>query len=109
MGFCDFSGDTVWKKFLDQLRYVTISNLSSNNLGHSLSDLFNLLRLGISSLTDLVSLFLGKSSNEDSQVVVIGSFYINMALDSRLPFFNHRESLSLVKFMPWKFKIQCLP
>jgi len=93
-GFGDVAGDGVWKEFLDQLWDIAVGNLFGDDFSHLLSDLFDLLGLGVGGLFDLaLGLFLGESNNEHSKVVVVGSFGVNGALDHGLPFFDHTAHL----------------
>jgi len=93
-GLGDIGGDAVWQQFLDQFWNVAVGNLFADDFGHLLSDLFDLLALGVGGLFDLaLALFLGESNNEDSEVVVVGGFGINGALDHSLPFFDHTAHL----------------
>jgi len=93
--FRDVSSNRIRKEFLDKFRDVAVGNLSGDDLGHSLSDLFDLLRLSVSGFFHLVSLslLLGESGDKHSQMIVVGGFNINVALDSRLPFLDHRAHL----------------
>ena len=89
-GLGDIGGDAVWQQFLDQFWNVTVGNLFADDFGHLLSDLFDLLALGVGGLFDLaLALFFGESDDEDSEVVVVGGFGIDGALDHSLPFFDH--------------------
>jgi len=93
-GLGDIGGDAVWQQFLDQFWNVTVGNLFADDFGHLLSDLFDLLALGVGGLFDLaLALFLGESNNKNSEVVVVGGFGINGALDHSLPFFDHTAHL----------------
>jgi hypothetical protein len=88
--FGDIRSDAVWQELFDQLWHIAVGDLFADDFGHLLSDLFDLLTLGISGLFNLViTLFFSKSDNKDSKVVVIGGFSINGALDHSLPFFDH--------------------
>jgi len=92
--FGDVRGDAVWEEFLDQLWNVTVGDLFGDDLGHLLSDLFDLLALGVGGLFDLaVALFFGEGDDEDSEVVVVGGFAVNGALDHGLPFLDHTAHL----------------
>jgi len=87
-GLGDIRSDAVWQQFLDQFWNITVGDLFADDFGHLLSDLFDLLALGVGGLFDLaLALFLGESDDEDSEVVVVGGFGINGALDHSLPFF----------------------
>jgi len=93
-GLGDIGGDAVWQQFLDQFWNVTVGNLFADDFGHLLSDLFDLLALGVGGLFDLaLALFFGESNDEDSEVVVVGGFGIDGALDHSLPFFDHTAHL----------------
>jgi len=93
-GLGDIGGDAVWQQFLDQFWNVAVGNLFADDFGHLLSDLFDLLALGVGGLFDLaLALFLGESNNKNSEVVVVGGFGINGALDHSLPFFDHTAHL----------------
>jgi len=92
--FGDVRGDAVWEEFLDQLWNVTVGDLFRDDFGHLLSDLFDLLALGVGGLFDLaLALFFGESNDEHSEVVVVGGFGIDGALDHSLPFFDHTAHL----------------
>jgi hypothetical protein len=93
-GLGDIRSDAVWQQFLDQFWNITVGDLFADDFGHLLSDLFDLLALGVGGLFDLaLALFLGESDDEDSEVVVVGGFGINGALDHSLPFFDHTAHL----------------
>ena len=93
-GFGDVASNGVWEEFLDQLWDVAVGDLLGDDFGHLLSDLFDLLGLGVGGLFDLtLGLLLGESNNEHSQVVAVGGFGVNGALDQGLPFFDHTADL----------------
>lgn len=93
-GFGDVAGNGVWEEFLDQLWDVAVGDLFGDDFSHLLSDLFDLLGLGVGGLLDLaVGLLLGESNNEHSQVVSVGGFGIDSALDHGLPFLDHTAHL----------------
>jgi len=93
-GLGDVGSDAVWQELLDQLWNVAVGDLFADDFGHLLSDLFDLLALGISGLFDLsVALLLGESDNENSEVVVIGGLGVNGAGDHSLPFLDHTAHL----------------
>ena len=93
-GLGDIGGNAIWQQFLDQFWNVTVGNLFADDFGHLLSDLFDLLALGVGGLFDLaLALFFGESNNEDSEVVVVGGFAVNGALDHGLPFLDHTAHL----------------
>jgi len=93
-GFGDVACNGVWEEFLDQLWDVAVGDLLGDDFGHLLSDLFDLLGLGVGGLFDLtLGLLLGESNNEHSQVVAVGGFGVNGALDQGLPFFDHTADL----------------
>jgi len=90
----DIAGNAVWEELLDQLWHVTVGDLLGNNLGHLLSDLFDLLALGVGGLFDLVgALLLGEGNNKDSKVVVVGGLSVNGALNHSLPLLDHTAHL----------------
>jgi len=93
-GLGDIRSDAVWQQFFDQFWNITVGDLFADDFGHLLSDLFDLLALGVGGLFDLaLALFLGESNNENSKVVVVGGFSIDGALDHGLPFFDHTAHL----------------
>jgi len=93
-GLGDIAGNAVWEELLDQLWDITVGDLLGNDLGHLLSDLFDLLALGVGGLLDLVgALLLGESDDEHSKVVVIGGLSVNGALDHSLPLLDHTAHL----------------
>jgi len=93
-GLGDIAGDAVWEELLDQLWDVAVGDLLGNDLGHLLSDLFDLLALGVGGLLDLVgALLLGESDDKDSKVVVVGGLGVNGALDHSLPLLDHTAHL----------------
>jgi len=93
-GLGDIAGNAVWEELLDQLWDITVGDLLGNDLGHLLSDLFDLLALGVGGLFDLVgALLLGESNNKDSKVVVVGGLSVNGALDHSLPLLDHTAHL----------------
>lgn len=90
----DIAGNAVWEELLDELWDVAVGDLLGNNLGHLLSDLLDLLALGVGGLFDLVgALFLGESDDEDSKMVVVGGFSVNGALNHSLPLLDHTAHL----------------
>jgi len=93
-GLGDVRRDAVWQEFFDQLWHVAVGDLFADDFGHLLSDLFDLLALGISGLLDLtIALFFSESDNKNSKVVVVGGLGVNSALDHSLPFFDHAAHL----------------
>jgi len=93
-GLGDVAGNAVWEELLDELWDVAVGDLLGYDLGHLLSDLFDLLALGVGGLLDLiVGLLLGEGDNEHSKVVVIGGLGVNGALDHSLPFLDHAAHL----------------
>jgi len=92
--FGDITSNAVWQEFLDQLWDVTVRNLFGDDFSHLLSDLFDLLGLGVGGLFDLsVGLLFGESDDEHSEVVVVGGFSVDGAFDHGLPFFDHSAHL----------------
>jgi len=92
--FGDITSNAVWQEFLDQLWDVTVRNLFGDDFSHLLSDLFDLLGLGVGGLFDLsVGLLFGESDDEHSEVVVVGGFSVDGAFDHGLPFFDHAAHL----------------
>jgi len=90
----DVSGDAVGQEFLDKLWDVSVGDLTDDNLGHLLSDLLDLLGLSVGGLLDLtVVSSLGESGDENSKVVVVGGFDIDLASDHSLPFLDHGADL----------------
>jgi len=90
----DIGGDTVWQKLFDELWDVAVADLSRDDFGHLFADLLDLLRLSVGGLFDLLlSLLLGESDDEHSDVVVVGGFGVDVALDHGLPFLDHRAHL----------------
>jgi len=90
----NIGGDAVWEELLDELWHVAVGDLSRNDLGHLLSDLLDLLRLGVGGLLDLLlALLLGEGGHEHSDVVVIGGLGVHVASDHRLPLLDHRAHL----------------
>jgi len=90
----DIAGNAVWEELLDQLWDVTVGDLLGNNLGHLLSDLFDLLALGVGGLFDLVgALLLGEGNDKHSKVVVVGGLSVNGALNHSLPLLDHTAHL----------------
>jgi len=93
-GLGDIAGDAVWEELLDELWHVAVGDLLGHDLGHLLSDLLDLLALGVGGLLDLVgALLLGESNNEHSKVVVVGGLSVNGALDHSLPLLDHAAHL----------------
>jgi len=92
--FGDITGNAVWQEFLDQLWDVAVGDLFGDDFGHLLSDLFDLLGLGVGGLFDLsVGLLFGESDDEHSEVVVVGGLGVDGAFDHGLPFFDHAAHL----------------
>jgi len=92
--FGDIAGDAVWQEFLDQLWDVAVGDLFGDDFSHLLSDLFDLLGLGVGGLFDLaVGLLFGESDDEHSEVVVVGGLGVDGAFDHGLPFFDHAAHL----------------
>jgi len=90
----NIGGDAVWEELLDELWHVAVGDLSRNDLGHLLSDLLDLLRLGVGGLLHLLlALLLGESGHEHSDVVVVGGLGVDVALDHGLPLLDHRAHL----------------
>jgi len=90
----DIAGDAVWEELLDELWDVAVGDLLGNDLGHLLSDLLDLLALGVGGLLDLVvGLLLGEGDDEHSEVVVVGGLGVDGAFDHGLPFFDHAAHL----------------
>jgi len=58
-----------------------------------LPDKLDLLGLGIGGFFLLVLLFLSKGNDEDSEMVVVGGFDVNVNVDHGVPFFDHRADL----------------
>jgi len=90
----DIAGDAVWEELLDELWDVAVGDLLGNDLGHLLSDLLDLLALGVGGLLDLVvGLLLGEGDDEHSEVVVVGGLGVDGALDHGLPLLDHTAHL----------------
>jgi len=93
-GLGDIGGDTVRQELLDQFWDVAVADLADHDFGHFLSDLFDLLALGVGGLLYLSLLgFLGESGDKDSEVVVVGGFDIDLTLDHGLPLLDHTADL----------------
>jgi len=60
-----------------------------DGLYHFLPDELDLLRLGVGGFLLLVLLLFGKGNNENSEVVVVGGFDIDVHVDHGVPFFDH--------------------
>jgi len=93
-GLGDIRGDAVWQQFLDQFWNITVGDLFADDFGHLLSDLFDLLALGVGGLLYLTlgSLF-GEGNDENSKMVVISGLGIDLAFDHGLPLLNHTTGL----------------
>jgi len=93
-GLGDISSNAIGQQLLDQFWDVAVADLADDDLGHLLSDLFDLLALGVGGLLYLTlgSLF-GEGNDENSKMVVISGLGIDLAFDHGLPLLNHTTGL----------------
>jgi len=92
--FYNLSSNAVGKELGNEFLDVSVRDLSNDELGHLLSDLFDLLALGVGGLFDLflAGLF-GEGGDENAQVVVVCGFDVDLAFDHCLPFLDHGADL----------------
>ena len=83
----------VRQEFGDESSDVSVLDFLVDSLYHFLSDELDLLRLGVGGFLLLVLLFLGKGNDENSEVVVVGGFDIDVHVDHGVPFFDHGADL----------------
>lgn len=79
----------IGDQFLNDILQVTRSNFSGHDVNHLLTDLTDLLGLGVASLLGLLTLLLGKSNAESPDQISVSGFDIGESFDQSLPFFNH--------------------
>jgi len=71
--------------------HIRGSNLSGDDLNHSLADSFDLLSLSVGRLLHLIGPPLGETNTEESEKVAIGSLNVTVGLNQCLPFLYHRS------------------
>ena len=86
----DFSGDLLADEFSYEVFKGGLADFLDDDVGHLLSDLFDLGSLGVGGGSVLVALSLGEGEGEESEEESVGGLSVNGGLDKSVPFLNQR-------------------